>query len=235
MGGCDLDAHVYTPQTDRPAPAIVFFHGGNFTSGSPDDFRFHCEHLANRGMVAISAAYRLFAEPLRRSPVLQRQISSRHIAHTKDDCIDDAVAAIAWTRSRGDVDPSRVAAGGYSAGGFLAACASTIERFGDNGQPDALVLLSAAPVLNSREGKRVSRDPGLPPTLLLIGSRDPFAPQARRLAGAMTENGRVCELVEYDGAHSVFRAQQGNEAFTDSLARIDGFLVSLAYIPDAGR
>ena len=231
VGDCDLDAHVYFPKTDRPAPAVVLFHGGNFTGGAPQDFRFHCEHLASRGMVAISAAYRLFAAPLRRSPVLERQITSRHAARTKDDCVDDAAAAIAWARRRRDVDPTRVAAGGFSAGGFLAACAAVTDRVRAESRPDALVLQSVAPVLTGAKGTSGTSDPGLPPTLVLIGSRDPFAPQARRLTQAMISSGRECQLAEYDGAHTVFAAQQGNKAFADSLARIDKFFVGLDYLP----
>lgn len=212
---------------------FVFFHGGNFTGGTPEDFRFHCEHLASRGMVAISAAYRLFAEPLRRSPVLRRQISPRHVARTKDDCIDDAAAAIAWTRKRRDVDPARVAAGGFSAGGFLAAAAAVVDRLAPESRPDALVLQGAAPVFTDPSRAAETADPGLPPTLLLMGTRDPFASQARRLARAMTANGRACDLVEYDGAHTVFAAKKGNEAFAASLARMDSFFVALDYLSPA--
>ena len=45
------------PKTGRPA--IVFFFGGGWTNGSPAQFEQQCRHLAARGMVAITADYRV--------------------------------------------------------------------------------------------------------------------------------------------------------------------------------
>ncbi len=55
----DLQIHVFEPKGHKPAdrrPAIVFFFGGGWVGGSPSQFYPHCEYLASRGMVAMSAA-----------------------------------------------------------------------------------------------------------------------------------------------------------------------------------
>lgn len=57
-----LSLHIFYPDSrkpDTPTPAIVMFHGGGFKKGDPGAFYYFCEYLASRGMVAISAQYRL--------------------------------------------------------------------------------------------------------------------------------------------------------------------------------
>jgi hypothetical protein len=55
-----LPVRVYRPDGAAvPAPVVVFFHGGGWNSGNPEQFFDHCEHLARQGLVGISAAYRL--------------------------------------------------------------------------------------------------------------------------------------------------------------------------------
>ena len=54
----ELKLHVFLPDGHKPSDkrsAIVFFFGGGWNSGSPSQFYPHCEHLAVRGMVALSA------------------------------------------------------------------------------------------------------------------------------------------------------------------------------------
>src|SRR5688572_4956720 len=110
---CDLNAHVYSPvDTTGERPAIVFFHGGGFYDGgpSPDGFGSWCQYLAGRGMVAVDVEYRLFAQPFRdraartsdprRRARIEAAIKPRHCAHSVEDCVDDAFAAVAWLRRR---------------------------------------------------------------------------------------------------------------------------------------
>lgn len=235
VGGCDLDAHIYVPAGGGQHPGIVFFHGGSFKNGGPGTFRPHCEYFAGRGLVAVDASYRLFAEPLRGSAVLARAITPKHVAREIDDCIDDAAAAVAWVRGRADVDPACVVAAGFSAGGYLAACTGLLEHVAAPSRPDALILqnsplgLGSGPLSPSAHVRQ-----GLPPTLILSGSRDWFINQSREFARAMQAAGNRCELLEFDGAHTVFRAQQGNQAFADSLAQMDAFLVSLGFVDAIG-
>ena len=111
IGDVELPVHIFAPANHRPgdrSPAIVFFFGGGWQSGSPAQFQHHCEYLASRGMVAMTAEYRVL---------------SRHGVKAVE-CFRDAKSALRWVRGNAErlgIDPARVAAGGGSAGGHLAA------------------------------------------------------------------------------------------------------------------
>jgi acetyl esterase len=242
VGGCDLPAHVYTPEggAKERRPAIVFFHGGGFRTGEPGPYSFgpYCQHLAGRGMVAVDASYRLFDDALRaraaraRDPKMsariERLITARHTARSIQDCVDDALAAVAWLRSRPDVDAERVVSSGYSAGGHLAVRTAMDEASDAASRANALILRNA--VIVTWEWSLPAA--GSPvPTLILSGTRDQFLGQARRLHDATNNAGGRCELELYEGAHSnLFRARPDNPIFAASLARIDAFLESLGYL-----
>lgn len=142
--GVDLKLWIFRPaghSASQKRAAIVFFFGGGWSNGSPKQFEQHCLHLASHGMVAITADYR---------------VASRHQVKVAD-CIQDAKSAIRFVRAnakRLGVDPDRIAAGGGSAGGHLAAATATIKGFEDSGEnaatsskPNALVLFNPALVL----------------------------------------------------------------------------------------
>lgn len=98
---------IYTPlAVTRPAPVVVFFYGGNWTSGERADYAFVGRALASRGMVAVIADYRLY--PQVRYP----------------DFLEDAAQAVAWTINevaRYGGDPQRLFVMGHSAGAYNAA------------------------------------------------------------------------------------------------------------------
>lgn len=132
VGEVSLNMRIYKPQgwkaTDQ-RPAIVFFFGGGWSKGSPDQFHEHCLHLAGRGMVAMAADYR---------------VKNKHDTRPSDS-VSDATAAVRWARANAaklGVDPKRLAAGGGSAGGHLAAASATIGKGSE--VPDALVLFNPA-------------------------------------------------------------------------------------------
>jgi acetyl esterase len=92
-------------------PAVVFFHGGGFKSGGPDHFARQGRYLADRGMVSVRPEYRLTPEGVE-----------------IPDCLEDAISAMRWVRRNAEelgVDPDRIAVGGGSAGGYLAAALAT--------------------------------------------------------------------------------------------------------------
>jgi acetyl esterase len=140
VGDLQLTAQVYELEKDRARkrPAIVFFFGGGWRNGSVNQFRYHSEYLARHGMVAIVPDYR---------------VSSRHMAEVVD-CVSDARSAIRWVRAnarRLGIDPDRIAAGGGSAGGHLAAATALLPELkaeGENArfrsQPNVLVLFNPA-------------------------------------------------------------------------------------------
>jgi acetyl esterase/lipase len=147
VGDASLNAYIFNPPGHSAGdrrPAIVFFFGGGWRMGSPQQFEQQCRYLASRGMVAISADYR---------------VASRHGAKIVD-CVRDAKSAIRWVRlnaARLGIDPRRVAAGGASAGGHLAASCGVLNGFEEAGEdlsissrPDALVLFNPAAALGQR-------------------------------------------------------------------------------------
>jgi acetyl esterase/lipase len=143
-GDARLKVWIVSPEghssSDR-RPAIVFFFGGGWSGGTPKQFEQQSKHLAGRGMVAIMADYR---------------VMSRHNALVPD-CLQDAKSAIRWVRAnakRLGVDPNRIAAGGGSAGGHLAAATATVPGLEEPGadlaissRPNALVLFNPALIL----------------------------------------------------------------------------------------
>ena len=147
VGDAELRLFVFKPvgwmATDK-RPAAVFFFGGGWSIGNPSQFTEHCKFLADRGMVAITADYR---------------VKSRHNA-TGSDCVADARDAVGWVREnagRLGIDPMRLGAGGGSAGGHIAACLGTVglgkEEF-QNSIPNALFLFNPACVLAPIDGEK---------------------------------------------------------------------------------
>ncbi len=255
IGDVKLQAYIYNPKdhqaTDK-RPAVVFFFGGGWRAGSPVQFQHHCEYLASRGMVAITADYR---------------VSSRH--HTKAlKCVADGKSAIRWIRASAaklGVDPDRIVAGGGSAGGHVAACTGVVRGMEEPGEdqavssiPNAMALFNPALVLAPIDGKgpfdkertaglaaRMGTDPvalspyhqvkpGAPPTIIFHGVADTTVPYktAEQFTAAMVKANNRCKLVGYEGRkHGFFNyGRDGNRAFVQTLRELDAFLADLGYL-----
>lgn len=114
---------VYAPR--RPGstarPVVVFIHGGSWTSGSKNLYRFIGRRLAQQGYVGIIISYRL-------SPAVQ-------VPAMADDC----ARAVLWAQQHAadyGGDPDRIYLMGHSAGGGLAALLATDDSlFSRHGQP----------------------------------------------------------------------------------------------------
>jgi len=106
-------------------PLLVFFHGGGWTIGDLETHDVPCRELCNAsGCALLSVDYRLGPE------------------HRFPAAVDDCIAATRWARSQAAalrIDPMRIAVGGDSAGGNLAAVVAIAER--DAGTPLAFQLL----------------------------------------------------------------------------------------------
>jgi acetyl esterase/lipase len=149
IGDVKLNLWIFRPEghrgSDRSA-AIVFFFGGGWRNGSPKQFEQQCRHLASRGMVAMAADYRVYSRQ-------QAKIA---------DCIRDAKSAIRWVRSnagRLGIDAGRIAAGGGSAGGHLAASTGVIHGFEEESEDmqvssraNAMVMFNPALMLAEAQG-----------------------------------------------------------------------------------
>ncbi|WP_085507235.1 alpha/beta hydrolase [Thalassobacillus devorans] len=110
----DIPVRIYTPEGEGPFPALVFYHGGGWVIGDLDTVDVPCRLLANQSnCVVISVDYRLAPE------------------HKFPAAADDAYAVAKWAVEHGasiDVDSNRIAVGGDSAGGNLAAVVALMAR-----------------------------------------------------------------------------------------------------------
>jgi acetyl esterase len=137
IGPTNLHLYLFTPKdhsTMNRRPAIVFFFGGGWTSGSPQQFEKQCQYFASRGMVAITADYR---------------VTSRQGVKPVQ-CVADAKSAIRWLRrnaARLGIDPDRIVASGGSAGGHLAACTAVVPGLDDTGEDTSISATPNAAVL----------------------------------------------------------------------------------------
>ena len=255
IDGAELNIYIFRPEEHKPSdrrPAAVFFFGGGWRAGTPKQFEQQCRYLASRGMVAMTADYRVL---------------SRHGTPAKS-CVTDAKSAIRWVRRHADrlgVDPDRILAGGGSAGGHVAACTGTIQRFDQSGEdmsisskPNAMALFNPAVVLAQvgdqlplrpetleRLRERMGDAPealspyhqvraGAPPTIVFHGKGDTTVPYrtAELFEQAMTKAGNRCQLVGYDEQpHGFFNyGRNENKYFLATIRELDKFLAALGYL-----
>lgn len=234
-----LRLHLFRPQAWKASdrrPAVVFFFGGGWNSGTPAQFEKQARYLASRGLVTACAEYR---------------VGRRHKT-TPLDAVADAQAAMAWLAAQAEeqgIDPTRIAAAGGSAGGHLAACTALApprELGTDSARPAALVLFN--PVLDTGPGgfgrERIGEGwreisplhqvrAGAPPTLVLHGTNDrtvPFA-QAEAFGNAMAAVEARCEVLAYEGrGHGFFNPSPKGNDFTTTTRAMDRFLGSLGWV-----
>jgi acetyl esterase/lipase len=105
VGDNELKLDIYSPKnTVKPAPLVVLVHGGCWMDGTREEMGFYAVNLARRGYVTASVDYRLSEE----APY--------------PAAIDDLRSALQWLTTNAstyDIDPSRIALMGASAGGHL--------------------------------------------------------------------------------------------------------------------
>jgi acetyl esterase/lipase/lysophospholipase L1-like esterase len=242
-----------------PRPAVVFFFGGGWSSGTPEQFLPQARHLAARGLITAVADYR---------------VASRHGVKAAA-CVEDAKSAVRWLRQHADrlgIDPARICAAGGSAGGHIACCTALIpgmdspaEDTAVSSVPNALALFNPAVMLAALDGvdsprgnldlealaKRLGTEPAqlspihhvranLPPTVIFHGEQDPTVPIST--VAAFTERmqaaGNRCELMRFPGApHGFFnlrpdsaRAEQQRQWHLRTLHQLDQFFVSLGWL-----
>ena len=245
----DLYLYLFFPEGHDPKkdqrPAAVFFFGGGWTGGTPTQFEQHAKYLASRGMVAAVADYR---------------VKSRQ-GTTPKECVADGKSAVRYLRNhavRLGVDPNRIAAGGGSAGGHVAAATGMLPGLDDpaddrsiSSRSNALILFN--PVYdNGPEGgwshslvapywKEISPaaniDSHSPPAIVFLGEKDALIPvaTAKRFQQKMRDAGLVSELELYpEQQHGFFNESKGGpELFLDTIQKMDRFLVKLGYLTGA--
>ncbi len=131
-----LDLYRPAGDTRTSRPALVWVHGGSFTSGSktntvPVDA---ARHFARLGYVVVSIDYRLLAPPGCSSNPSQAACTTAALEAKRD-----AQAAVRWLRANAatyGVDPTRIGIGGESAGGITATLVGVFsEDAGNSGNP----------------------------------------------------------------------------------------------------
>ena len=128
----DIPIRVYTPEGTGPFPALVYFHGGGWVAGDLEMVDPLCTMLTNRaGTVVVSVDYRLAPEHKFPAPLMD--------CYSATQWVSDNAAKL-------NVDPRRIAVGGDSAGGNLAAAVSVVAR--DRGTPDLAFQVLFYPVTN---------------------------------------------------------------------------------------
>jgi acetyl esterase/lipase len=134
--GGDVPIRIYTPAGEGPLPCLVYYHGGGWVLGDIQGLDTTCRALANAaGCVVVSVEYRLAPE------------------HKFPAPFDDSYAALEWVVANAasiGVDPGRLAVGGDSAGGNLAAAVALQAR--DTGGPGIRLQLLVYPVTNHDYG-----------------------------------------------------------------------------------
>jgi acetyl esterase len=233
----ELTLHCFLPAdwtaTDK-RPVIVFFFGGGWKNGAFTQFVPQAEYFASRGLVAISADYR---------------IESMH--KTKPDAaVEDAKTAIRWVRANAaklGTDPDKVIASGGSAGGHLAAATALVEKFDAAAdpnvscKPNALVLFN--PFLNGKgrtiagsDGSNIAQaiSPTLflkkdaPPCAIFFGTSDAMLDMGKEYVAKCKELGVRAELyTATEQRHGFFNREPWLGVTT---RKADEFLTGLGYL-----
>lgn len=129
-------------QRTRPNGALVWIHGGGMVMGAAQQARPLCSRLAAElGIVVISVDYRLAPE------------------HPFPAALDDCYAALEWIHRDAEalgIDTAKVAIGGDSAGGGLAACLAQMVH--DRGGPPVCFQVLEYPMLDDRTALRIGHD-----------------------------------------------------------------------------
>ena len=236
----ELKIHLHFPpdwKTSDRRPAIIFFFGGGWNSGTVGQFEFQADYLARRGMVAARADYRVKSSD----------------GVTPDKCVEDARSAMRWMRTnsrRLGIDPEKLIASGGSAGGHLAACtmiADSVEAADDDLTvstiPQAMLLFN--PVLSFENEQMIGRlgdnkhlarkisptshvDKNSPPALIMFGTNDRLKVFGEDYWKKAEEIGvRADKYLAEGQPHGFFNRSPWRER---TLIAADKFLASLGYL-----
>ncbi|MEV5832701.1 alpha/beta hydrolase [Nocardia sp. NPDC052112] len=131
-----VSVRVFRPvQLRRPAPALLFVHGGGYILGNAALGDGFCRRVTDRlGVVAASVEYRLAPE------------------HPFPTPLDDCYAALRWLADQPDIDPERIALAGESAGGGLTAALALLAR--DRAEVRPVLQVLSYPMLDDRTSAR---------------------------------------------------------------------------------
>lgn len=219
----------------KPLPAIIYFTGGGWVSGSVDSQIPNAAWFRDQGIIGIGADYR---------------VKSRH-GTTPVECIRDAKSAVRYVRAHAKelgVNPQKIIVAGGSAGGHIAACTAIDggdepgEDLSVSSKANALVLHN--PVLGEGFGENFFMEhpefspilqvkKGWPPTILSCGTKDKTTPFifAEKFTNLMKAAGNTCELIPVKDADHSCDWPVSNPNFLPTLTRMTEFLKEQHFIP----
>ena len=141
VDGAQVSARVYHPSGDAALPVLIYFFGGGFIMGDIGAVDEVCRAMANRaGCIVVAAEYRLAPE------------------HKFPGPVEDGFAAVRWVAEQAENfggDPSRLAVGGESAGGNIAAVVCQMAKAVGGPRLAAQVLIY--PPVDFTAGRTVDR------------------------------------------------------------------------------
>lgn len=233
---------VYPSAIKEPnikSPAIVFFFGGGWNSGTVKQFEPQALYFSQRGMVCILVDYR----------VREKQKT------TPFESLKDAKTAIRYIRAHANelrIDPTKIVAAGGSAGGHLAAATAIINDYNESTDntaisciPDALVLFN--PVFDNGPGgygyERIGEvyknfsplhniKSGAPPTIVFLGDKDHLVPveTAKYYKTIMEKVKSRCDLFVYEDQGHGFFNYKNLEYYKKTVSETDTFLQSIGLL-----
>ena len=233
---------VYPSATKVPnkiSPAMVFFFGGGWNSGTVKQFEPQAIYFSQRGMTCILVDYR---------------VKEKHKV-TPFESLKDAKSAIRYIRTHANdlqIDPSKIVAAGGSAGGHLAAATALIKDYNESTDntsisciPNALVLIN--PVFDNGPGgygyERIgdaytSFSPlhniksGAPPTIVFLGEKDHLVPveTAKYYKTVMEKVKSRCDLFLYEGQEHGFFNYKNLAYYKKTVTETDTFLQSIGFL-----
>lgn len=222
-----LLADLYTPPgvASAPRPVLLWIHGGGFMGGSKNE-------PGDEAIAGLFAAdgYQIVSIDYRLRPIAT--LNDAFLAAA--DAQADAQTSVQWIRAHADelgVDPGRIVAAGFSAGG-MTAVHTAYRTFGDLGSgPAGVPATVSAGVSLSGFGVLPADLAGAAnvPTLFVHGLADPLirfdlaGDSCKKLVAA----GKDCELVGFPDGHGVLRYQDPTHRYTTDWLRRHGLAPAL--------
>jgi acetyl esterase/lipase len=225
---------VYTPPGARGAPVVVFLHGGTWSTGTKEQYRFVGQALAARGIVTVVAGYRHYPDV--RFP----------------EFVDDAARAVVWAHAQAAQyggDPDALFVMGHSSGAHMAALVALDPRYLERagGRPswirgmiglagpydfnarreDIRAIFASASDADLSTTQPLTFAKGDPPLLLLHGESDDTVEKRNtvKLAAAVQREGGSACTCYYPGIDhaaivaALARPLRGTAPVLDDIAR----------------
>ncbi len=215
-----LDLYV-PPASAAPHPAVVVIHGGAFVGGSRSDYAGVAEDWMERGYAVIAIDYRL-------DPNLNGPHTEQDQLNAAAEAIADAQESVRWLRANAatyDIDTTRIAAAGDSAGGAIALGLSAAPDTHPSTSPYASYSASVAAAVSTGAYLTPGLEAGLlhltgheAPILMLHYETDAASapgPYAYETCTDYHQAGDTCDYVDQAGEGHTTEIQPGGQWWND--------------------